>query len=332
LKQFYFLLVAFIAVGLMSGCSSKEYYEPEIVKEDWPDGGSIDEPIIDMTTDGALLENRQVLTTTGILSREMPEGYRYVSHDANWIVGVKTNGDLVLAALALDAEDVTFELQKTIAAASIKGDMLAVLFADNSMAIYSIASKELLFKEQGTPPVAVDNRIKNPYFLGELALFLTLDGKIVIVNTQAKTILQTIIVSTETTFNNIVYFNVIDNTMVAATPHKIFAMAEKQRRLSYDIRDAIFDADGVWVSTKQGELIALTPSLEEKAKLKFPFAHFLGMIATEEKVYLLEKEGYMIVADKDMTNYTVHEVDIEEGFVYVADKIFYFSDEYVTVK
>ena len=79
-------------------------------------------------------------------------------------------------------------------------------------------------------------------------------------------------------------------------------------------------------------MIALNSDLEEQSKKKFPFAHFLAFIVDGDKIYLLEKEGYMIVLDKDMKNYSVHEVDIEEGYIFVDNKRFYISDEYIDIK
>ena len=148
-----------------------------------------------------------------------------------------------------------FESISTVSQASPDG-----VFANNEKALYSIKSKELIFKDQGNPPSAVDSRIVNPYFLNELVLFLTLDGKIDIINSQNKKLLRSMIVSSEEHFNNIIYFNVIDNNMFAATSYRLLSLGDKEMRQSYELRDVIFNKEGVWLSTKQGEVYALTPS------------------------------------------------------------------------
>jgi len=88
----------------------------------------------------------------------------------------------------------------------------------------------------------------------------------------------------------------------------------------------------IYITTKQGEIIALTPDLQVDSKIKLPFAHFLGMISHKGKLYILEKEGYMIVVDKKTFAYTVHEVDMNEGFVFVGKDVFYVDDEKIAVE
>jgi hypothetical protein len=56
------------------------------------------------------------------------------------------------------------------------------------------------------------------------------------------------------------------------------------------------------------------------------------MIAKEDKLYILEKEGYLIVAPKDLSSYTIHPVDLDEGFVYVSEKGFFVHDELISIE
>lgn len=321
-----YLPLFFAALVIFSGCSSKEYFKPESVKDGWKKSSLLDESIIRTTADGAVLENGQILTREGVQEYYLPEGYSYIGQSDGWIIASKVDGELLLKSIEEKEKQVSFELKKTIAGATVKGDKLAVLFATNEMALYTVSTKELVFKENGTAPVAVDTRIVNPYFLNELVLFLTLDGKIVIINSDTKQVLRSMLVSSEEHFNNIIYFNVIDDVMVAATGYRLFSLSEKERREKYEMRDVIFNDDGIWITTKEGEVVSLTPSLQLKAKRKFPFAHFLGMILTDEKLYLLERQGYIIELSKDLSESDIYELNIDDGFVYVGDKAFYVND------
>ncbi|OQX60094.1 MAG: hypothetical protein B5M52_01205 [Helicobacteraceae bacterium 4484_230] len=329
--RLFALFISVVAIWVFSGCSTKEYYEPETVKAEWPVGKYLSAPIVDSTADGAVLEGGRIITKNGVEDFTLPEGYQYVGTSDNWIVASKINGDLLLTSVSDANRSEVFHLKKTIAAASVQDDIVAVLFASDDMALYSLSTKELLLKEQGNPPTAVDSRIVNPYFLGNLVLFLTLDGKIVIVNSDTKELLRSMIVSSEDHFNNIIYFNVIDNNMVAGTGNRLFALSGKERREPYELRDVIYNKEGIWISTKQGEVIALTPSLQLKTKTKFRFAHFLGMIVAKDNIYLLEKEGFLIVLKKDMQSFDVYEVDFEDGYVFVTDKGFYVNDELIDI-
>jgi hypothetical protein len=311
---------------LLGGCSSKESFSPEDTVGSWDTGKSLPGDISDVTFDGAQLEEGEIITRQGIRSTVIPEGYRFLGSSDGRSIAATVDGKLILIPEA-GGVNVEFELKKSVAGASVLGDTMAVLFADNDMALYSIASKELVMKEGGKSPSAVDNRIVNPYFFNDLVLFPSLDGKIVIIHAGQKKRLRSIIVSSEEHFNNIIYFKIVGNTIVAATSTTLFSMADKEVREAYDIRDVAFDKDGIWVSTKQGEVVAMTPSLQVKTKQKFPFAHFLGMIVTDEHVFVLEKEGYLIMLDKELNGYKVYDADVEEGAVFAGDQAFYFGSE-----
>ncbi len=200
------------------------------------------------------------------------------------------------------------------------------------MALYSISGKNLLLKEQGDAPIAVNSKIVKPYFRDELVIFATLDGKVVIINAEIKKKLRTIIVSSEEHFNNIIYFDLVDNKIIAATGHKILSLSQEEKRSAHDIRSVVADGRNIYLATKQGEIISLSSELEQNAKLKFPFAHFLGVIVGKDKIYALEKEGYLIEMSKDLLSHTVYEAEIDEGFVYIDGKIFFVHDEYISVE
>jgi len=328
-----FLLFLSLSVLFFSACSTKKVFEPKVVKDDWNYYGNSDERIIDISSQTALTETRKIISKDKFIDNiTVKESYRLIGSSDGWVISSNLDGNLSLQFIEDTSLEEEFELKKTIAGASVKDDILAVLFADNEMALYSIATKELLLKEQGSAAIVVDSRIVNPYFMNDLVLFLTLDGKVVIVNSTLKKKLRTIIVSSEDNFNNIIYFNVVDSTLIAATGHKILSMAEKEVRVSYDTRNIAYDDKNIFITTKQGEIISLTPSLQVNAKVKFPFAHFLGLIIHKDKLYALEKEGYLIELSKDLLTYDVYDVEVEEGYVFVADKIFYIDDEYISVE
>jgi len=321
-----YLSTIFLALFIFSGCSSKEYFSPEVVKGDWDKQKFLDETIITTTADGAVLDNGQILTKEGVQEYFLPKGYSYIGQSDGWIIASKVDGELLLQSIDDITTQINFELKKTVAGATVSGDKLAVIFATNEMALYKLSTKELVLKEGGNAPIAVDTRIVNPFFLNELVLFLTLDGKVVIINSDSNEVLRSMLVSSEENFNNIIYFNVVDNIMVAGTGYRLFSLSEKERREKYEMRDIVFNDEGIWITTKEGEVIALTPSLQLKAKRKYPFAHFLGMIFTEDKIYLLERQGYIIELSKDLSTSDIYELNIDDGYVYVGDKAFYVND------
>jgi len=326
------LLSAGMAV-LFSGCSHKEVFKPENVKGEWKNAGRMSASITQVTPSAALLDNGHLLTKEGEKPFNIPEGYRLVNNADKWVIAESPEGDLILFPADGSDAKVTFGLKRSVAAASVEGDIVAVLFSNNEMALYSLESKKLLFKEASNASVAVDARIANPYFLKELVLFLTLDGKIVIVNSETKQVLRSVVVSSDEYFNNITYLNVIDNNLVASTGYGLLSLSQKEAREKYDIRNIAYAKDGIWITTKQGEVIALSPTLQFRAKQKFPFAHFVGISVQNDRVYVLEKEGYMIALSKNLLSYDIYDVDLgDEDKVFAADGQFYFDDRYINIK
>ncbi|EDZ61309.1 hypothetical protein SMGD1_2440 [Sulfurimonas gotlandica GD1] len=325
-------LFAIVLILVFTGCSSKEVFKPKLVKDDWAYHGTNEEKIVDVSSDVAMFESRKVLLKDKAIETTIEESYRLIGSSDGWVISSTIDGQLIIDFIEDKSMKKKFNLKKTIAGASVKDDILAVLFADNEMALYSISGESLLVKVQGSAPVVVDSRIVNPYFMNDLVLFLTLDGKVVILNSKLKKKLRTTIVSSEDNFNNIIYFNVIDNKLIAATGTKLLSMAEKEVRVSYEIRNIAYSGKDIFITTKQGEVISLTPDLQVNAKVKFPFAHFLGLIVHNDKIYALEQEGYLIEISKNLLEYSIYEVDIEDGFIFVADKKFYIDDEYISLE
>ncbi len=331
--KFSTIALSLAGLLLLSGCSHKEVYKPDNVKGEWRTAGHLSASIDQSTSSVALLENGNILTKEGEKKIKIPQENRLINADENWVISESPEGNLVLFPSDGTDGKITLELKRGVAAASVQNDTVAVLFTNNEMALYSLESKKLLFKESGNAPIAVDARIANPYFLKELALFLTLDGKIVIVNSETKQVLRSVVVSTAEYFNNINYMNVIDNHLVASTGTGVLALSQKESREKYEIRNIAYTADGIWLTTKQGEIIALSPTLQFKAKKKFPFAHFVGLSVQNDRVYALEQEGYMIALSKNLLSYDIYDVDMDsDNKVFVGDGRFYFDDRFINIK
>lgn len=320
-----------LLIFIFGGCSTKEVYEPKSIKGEWETFGDAKQGIIETNQDGALLEDRHVFINGKANDIKIDKDKYFLSYSDGWVISASLDGKL---SLQYDGNTnvENFELKKSIATASVSGDILAVLFADNEMALYSIASKKLILKEQGNPPIIINSKVVKPYFMNDLVLFLTLDGKVVIVSTKEKKKLRSIIVSSEDNFNNIIYFNVVDERLIAVTGTKILSFGKKEIRAEYEVRDVIVDKNTIYIATKQGEVISLNSDLGVNQKVKFPFAHFLGLIARKDKIYALEKEGYLIEFSKDLLEYNVYEVDVEEGYIHINGDTFYVADEYIKVE
>ena len=329
----YLYLSFFITATLFfSACASKEVFEPENVSDDWEYYGDSDFTIENVASNAALVDDNKVVVNGEVIDITISEDEKLLGSSDSWVISSTIDGNLTLRRIDDSLTVEHFDLKRTIATASVKGDILAVLFSNNKMALYSISSKELLLKEQGDAPVVINSKLIAPYFKDNLVIFSTLDGKVVLINLDTKKKLRTVIVSSEDNFNNVIYFNFVDNKIIASTPHKVLSLAKKELRVKYDIRNVADDGKNIYLSTKQGEIVSLTPDLQLNKKVKFPFAHFLGMIMGVDKVYVLEKEGYIIELSKDLLEYKIYEADIEDGYIFIDNKVFYIDDEYILVE
>lgn len=309
MKKYLFLTPLFVL--LFSACSTKEVYTPKKLDTDWNKYEASKYDIIDVASNVALLDNRKVLTKEGVVDVVVDDAKRLISKSGDWIITASIDGNVSLISQSNTKVHKEFELKKTVAGAAVNKNVLAVIFADNEIALYDLNSKEILFREQESKYTATDSRIVNPFFMRGLVLFATLDGKVVFVNLETKKRLRTVIVSSEDNFNNIISLHLLDNKVISATSYKVLAMAKKQIRAKYEIRNIVYDDKKIYLATKQGELISLNSNLDVISKIKFPFAHFYDMILNHGKLYILEKGGYMIVVDAKSFDYSVHKLNLD---------------------
>jgi hypothetical protein len=329
----YFLpILTITTLFFFQGCSQKEIYKPENIKGEWRSAGHLSSSIAYTAQSGAVLKNGNLLTKKGEHKFKIPEGFHFLNVSDGWVITQNTLNNLELIPEDGASDHVVLEVKRTVAAASVHGDTVALLFGNNEMALYSLQSKKMTFKENSDAPIAVDARIVNPYFLKDLVVFLTLDGKVVIVNESTKQLVRSIIVGSSEYFNNITYLNMIENTMVASTGSTVLSLSQKESREKYDVRDIVYTDEGIWLTTKQGEVVALSPSLEYKSKKKFPFAHFVGLSVQNDRVYVVEQGGYMIALSKNLLTYDVYDIDMDHDSVFMGDDRFYFNDRYIEIK
>jgi hypothetical protein len=330
--KYIFVGLSICSALFLVGCSHKEVFKPVHVKGEWKNAGHLSSSIEQISQTAAVLENGHILTKEGEKPLKVSNENHLINLSGGWLITQNSDNNLELLPEEGIGERVILDLNRTVAAASIQDDTVAILFSNNEMALYSLSAKKITFKESSNAPIAVDARIANPYFLKDLALFLGLDGKIVIVNIPNKQVLRSIIVGSEEYFNNITYLNVIENNMIASTGNGILALSDKEQREKYEVRDIAYTKEGIWLTTKQGEVIALSPTLQYKGKQKFPFAHFVGISVQNDRVYVLEQEGYMIALTKNLLSYDVYDVDMDHDPVFVGNDRFYFDDRYISIK
>ncbi len=323
-------IALFFMTLLFLGCSSRHYFEPQEVAGAVDFDGSLPAPIVDVLRDGATLANGQFISQDGLENYRFPKGFLFLHKSGGYYIGASKCGEVQV--VDVDTKKVVYDKKfamKSPIAASAKGNLLALVFDDDSLAIYNMDNDYLIYSSKQKPGIANDTKIANPFFLDRLVIFPTLDGKLVVVDPVTAKEVRTIIIGTHKHFNNVIYLGVIDEKLIAATPNRIISVSPAvSNSLDLDLSDVIYVKGRVYLLTKDGQIILTDPALNVLKRRKYAFAHFTGAIYGEY-IYLIEQGGYIIATDKDLrvTNIFEFPSEIDDYIFTSKDKVFY-DDKY----
>jgi hypothetical protein len=324
-----YLLISLSAIFLFTACSGKKYFEPEDVSSNIElNKESMSSSITSMNKIGATLENKEIITSNGISSFKLPENFDFLNVSADGKIIATNYIDKILIG---NEEKV---VKDVVVAASLKDNKLALVYSNNTIELIDINTNKTLFKEYLPVSLANDTRITNPYFMGNLILFPTLNGKVVIVSAVTNESVRNISVDPDSQFNNIISLNVIESTqtLIVASPNKVVSISPKEiLAKSYEIRDIVVNNDDVYLATIDGQIIKLTPNLVEVAKKKYKYAK-IHALAYSNSLYAIESQGYLINLNQDFTDDKVYKFsfDNEERMIAIRDKV-YFDSKYITL-
>ena len=317
------------ALLLFTGCSGKKYFEPEDVSSNIElNEESLPASIKSMNKIGATLEDNKIITEKGISQIELPEGFEFLNTTSDGKIIVTNHINKLLIG------DKTITLKDVPVAASLKNEKLAVVYANNSIELIDINANKTLFKEYLQLSLANDTRIANPHFMGNLILFPTLNGKVIIVSSLNNESVKNISVDPDNEFNNIISLNVIESTqtLIVASPNKIVSISPKEvLSKEYDLRDIIVKKDNVYIATVDGQIIKLTANLELVAKKKYKYAK-IHALAFTNSLYAVESQGFLINISDDFKKDTIYDFsfDNEERMISIGNRI-YFGNDYITL-
>ncbi|TLT01877.1 hypothetical protein [Aliarcobacter cibarius] len=322
------ILISTLALVLFTACSGKKYYEPKETSDDIElNKSSIGSSIKSFNRIGGTLEDNKFITKAGVSNTELPEGFQFLN---------TTEDGKIIATNYIDKILIGNEekpMKDPIVAASVKNNKLAAIHSNNTMELIDLTSNKTLFKEYLPISLANDTRIANPLFFGNLILFPTLNGRVLIVSSTNNEQIKNIAVDHEHEINNIIELGVIENeqTLIVASSNKIVSISPKEiLSKNYRIRDVVVSGKDIYVATIDGQLIKLSSSLEEVAKKKYKYAKF-HTLAFTNSLYAVESQGFLINIDKDFKKDTVYDFsfDNEERMIAIGNTIYYGSDKII---
>lgn len=321
-----YLLTLIATLFLITGCSQRQYFEPEDSVDFEQDSKSMSAEITTFNRDGATLDNGQIISKQGILKQKLPEGFDFVNISEGKIIS--TNN---LDKIAIDSEII--EIGSVIIAATIKDDIMALVHSNNAISLYDLRAKKTLFKEYLGKSFANDIRVANPYFMSNIVLFPALDGRVAVVSLQNYKIVRNITVDADGRFNNIIFLDVVNDTLVAATANKIISVGDGILNIKkYEIRDVISAGNSLYIATIDGQIIKTDISLNIANRKKFQFAKIYAL-AFGESLYALESQGYLINLSDDFSKETIYDFSFdEEEKVIALGNTIYFGSEYIKLK
>jgi hypothetical protein len=318
------LVVLTAASLIFSGCSSKKYFEPVQTFSAKSAASSYGGTIVDQSRDGATLKSGNYISKRGISSIKLGEGYRFLSESGTYVLASNPKGSLKIIKKSTGTTLRTVPMVVPIVAASIKNGIIAYILNDNTFGIYSVGSNKKLIENKSEITYAIDTRAATPMYIENLVVLPMLDGKLIVVDKNDPDNATIIYLSSEAAFNNVIYLSRAGDTMVAATPKKLISIGtDGQNELRANISDVALLNGYIYLFTKEGEVIKLDQSLNEKAKKKFKFAHFSASTAVGGKVYGLDQKGSLIVLNSALTKHKIYDIGETDTPVYISGNKLY---------
>ncbi|WP_072679751.1 hypothetical protein [Arcobacter sp. LA11] len=314
-------------IFILAGCAGKEFYEPEYTVGDYENNkASLAGDIISMNKDGATLDSGEIITKRGVSKFKIPEGYNFLNISDDVVIASNYKDSVLL-----DKKEI--KVGGVVIAATLKENKLALLFSDNSIQLYNTDTDKILLKEYFTHSYVNDTRIANPHFMSNIILFPTLDGKIVVVSEANNKVIKNIVVDANGEFNNIIFLDVIKDTLVAATANKVISVGDGVLNLKdYNVRDIISVDDNIYIATIDGQIVKTDISLNIINRKKYKYAKFYAL-AYGTSLYALESQGFLINISNDFETETIYDFDFDnEQKVIALDDTIYYDDEYMILK
>jgi hypothetical protein len=321
-RKYLSLIVLSATAIVMSGCSGKQYFEPAQTYA--VSANSFDGTIIDLSRDGATLDDGRYIGKSGVSNINLGEGYRFLSENENYVLASNAEGILNIIDKNTKKSVRAVSLHVPVVSATIKNGIVAYILNNNTFGIYEVEDNRKVVESRSERTYAIDTRAASPIFIDNLVVMPMLDGKLIIVDIYNSDNAKVVYLSSNKVFNNVVYLSRRGNTMVAATPKKLITLGTAgKKEYSANISEVAMDSDFIYLFTKEGEVIKLNAALQSIASKKFKFAHFSAATAFANKVFGLDQQGSLIVLSSDLKKFKIYDIgEVDEPAFITGHKIY----------
>jgi len=315
------LLASSIAVVIFSGCSSKQYYNPQQTYN--TSSSAMGDKIVHYSRDGATLASGNVLTKNQNVHLKLEKGFYFINNTKNLALTANADGKCNIVSQKGTVDTVKFP--QALVAGTLIGQFLVYVLQNNHFGVYNLQKKSIVYSNKAQKTFAIDTRIANPLQIDNLVVIPTLDGKLTVLDLKTLKISKEMYVSTETSLNNIIFLGRLNNTLIASTPNKVLSISNKgKKELDTGISEVVIQNNELFVFAKDGRILKLDESLSIQSEKKFKFAHFSVATVYNNTVYALDKQGYLIVSNTSFSKHRVYKVEEVKGYAFISkDKLYY---------
>jgi len=320
------LLATSVATIIFSGCSSKQYYEPTDTSS--LSTISMGDKIVHYSRDGATLASGKVLTKNQMVDLKLPQGFYFINNSANAAITADLHGNCNIITKNGVSQSIKFP--EALVAGTLVDKYLIYVLQNNHYGVYDLSQKKIIYDNKSNKAFAIDTRIANPLVVDKLVVIPTLDGKLTVLDLSTMKIAKEMYVSTEPTLNNIIFLGKIKNTLIAATPHRVLSISSQgKKELDTAVSEVLTDNNSIFVFATDGRILRLNESLSIESEKKFKFAHFSVAALSKDKVFALDKQGYLIVANKNLSKHKVYKLSEVDSYAFVSQGKLYLDDEII---
>jgi len=324
MKRFVSLTLTAATAVLFLGCSSKQYFTPEQTYSASKAERSFNGSIVDLSRDGATLSSGHYIGKHGTNKIDLGKNYRFLSENKNYVLAGNPEGILKIIDKASGEPVRAVALHVPIVSAKIDRGIIAYVLNNNTFGIYQIADNRKVMENRSERTYAIDTRAATPMFVDNLAVVPMLDGKLIIVDGSNPENAKVVYISSAKHFNNVIFLARLGDAMVAATPKKVIVLDNGgKKEYAANISEVALSKAGIYLFTKEGEVIRLNLNLKPIKKKKFKFAHFSAATAFGDRVYALDQQGSLIVLSSDLSKYKIYDVGaVDEPAFITGSKLY----------
>lgn len=329
------LILIFLCIFLFSACSTKrQYFKPDHINKDLDKSESLNSTIIDWNIFVAKLKNNQVIFKNhGVIKNfKLEKNYMLLNMEDNEFFVADNDGNLKIYNLQ-NQEVYSYKFDASVVSIASNGDDMALVLANNTIVLLN-RTLGIKFSQTLSPSIAQDNRIAAPIFLDNIIVYPTLDGRIIVISKNDYRILKDVVISAEDFFNNIIYLNVIDDKLIAASAKKVIVVTQNQTFYLYaDIKDIAVNHNNIFIFDKDGNIIKTDLNLKKITEKKLEFAIFTKANIYNDYLYIFEKTGYLIKSDLNLDKMEIYELsNAVDKMLFIDNRAFYYNDKILKFK